>query len=178
MVLKTQYWPLGFARVFLFWFSRGDCFLERACGREFCRPPLVLSCKLFWEYLWHGKVYLNISELSAENGVAVLNAYGSIIEDNKDHVDDSITEVCWYLRHQGGNILSWVWNSKSWYDLFCLLISILIDPIHFGIERTATVKVYVFLCGGLIGVTFVAEQLRFEPTAGVELSNVSKEEHL
>ena len=79
--------------MFLFWFSRGDCFLERACGREFCRPPLVLSCKLFWEYLWHGKVYLNISELSAENGVAVLNAYGSIIEDNKDHVDDSITEV-------------------------------------------------------------------------------------
>ena len=24
LYLKTQYWPLGIARVFLFWFSRGD----------------------------------------------------------------------------------------------------------------------------------------------------------
>ena len=35
-------------------------------------------------------------------------------------------------------------------------------------------KVSVFLFGGLIGVTFGAEQLRFEPTAGVELSNGSR----
>jgi len=58
--------------------------------------------------------------------------------------------------------------------MFCLLISILIDPIHFGIERTATVKVSVFLFAGLIGVTFGAEQLRVEPTAGVELRNGSR----
>ena len=55
-----------------------------------------------------------------------------------------------------------------------MLISILIDPIHFGIERTATVKVSVVLFGGLIGVTFGAEQLRFEPTADVEMSNGSR----
>ena len=35
-----------------------------------------------------------ISELSAENGVAVVNAYGSIIGDKDDHVDDNKTEVC------------------------------------------------------------------------------------
>ena len=40
---------------------------------------------------------ISISELSAENGVAVVNAYGSIIRDNEDRVDDSTTEVCWYL---------------------------------------------------------------------------------
>ena len=55
-----------------------------------------------------------------------------------------------------------------------MLISILIDPIHFGIERTATVKVSVVLFGSLIGVTFGAEQLRFEPTTGVEMSNGSR----
>ena len=49
-----------------------------------------------------------------------------------------------------------------------------IDPIHFGIERTATVKVSVFLFGGLIGITFGAEQRHFAPTAGVELSNESR----
>ena len=55
--------------------------------------------------------------------------------------------------------------------MFCLLISILIDPINFTIERTATVKVSVFTFGGLIGVTFAGdEQLRFEPAAGVEFS--------
>ena len=46
--------------------------------------------------------------------------------------------------------------------------------IHFGMERTATGKVSVFLFGGLIGVTFGAEQLCFEPIAGVELSNGSR----
>ena len=44
----------------------------------------------------------------------------------------------------------WNWNWKSWSDLFCLLISILIDAIKFRIERTATVKVGVFLFSGLI----------------------------
>ena len=47
-------------------------------------------------------------------------------------------------------------------------------PIHFGIERTAKVKVSVFLFGGLIGVAFGAEQLRLEPTAGVQLNNGSR----
>ena len=37
---------------------------------------------------------ISISELSTENSVAVVNAYGSIIRDNEDHVDDSTTEVC------------------------------------------------------------------------------------
>ena len=46
--------------------------------------------------------------------------------------------------------------------------------MHFGIERTATVNDTVFLFGGLIGVTFGAEQLRFESTADVELSNGSR----
>ena len=40
---------------------------------------------------------ISISVLSAENGAAVVNAYGSIIRDNEDRVDDSTTEVCWYL---------------------------------------------------------------------------------
>ena len=41
-----------------------------------------------------GKTYgversISISELSAENGVAVVNVYGSIIGDNENHVDYS-----------------------------------------------------------------------------------------
>ena len=40
---------------------------------------------------------ISVSELSTENGVAVVNTYGSIIGDNEDHVDDSTTEVCLYL---------------------------------------------------------------------------------
>ena len=61
--------------------------------------------------------------------------------------DDSTTEVCWYLYVTTVEIiiLCSVWNSKSWSDLFCLLISILIDAINFRIERTATVKISVFL---------------------------------
>ena len=46
-------------------------------------------------------------------------------------------------------------------------MSILIDPINFGIKRTDSVKVSVFAFGGLIGVTFGDEQLRFEPAASV-----------
>ena len=37
---------------------------------------------------------ISISELSTENGVAVVKAYGSIVGDDEDHVDDSTTEVC------------------------------------------------------------------------------------
>ena len=37
---------------------------------------------------------ISVSELSTENGVAVENAYGSIIGDDQDHVDHSTTEVC------------------------------------------------------------------------------------
>ena len=58
-----------------------------------------------------------------------------------------------FVRHHGGNILSSVWKSKSWSGLFCLLISIFIDPLNFRIERTTTVRDSVFLLGGLIGVT-------------------------
>ena len=48
---------------------------------------------------------ISISELSAEKDVAVVNTYGSIIRDNKDHVDDSTSEV-WliFVRHHDGNI--------------------------------------------------------------------------
>ena len=78
----------------MFWFSRGDsCFLDRARGREFCRPSLLPSCKFF------GKTYgikrsISNFELSADNVVAIVNTYGSTFGDNKDHVDDSTTEVC------------------------------------------------------------------------------------
>ena len=49
--------------------------------------------------MFFGKTYgmersISISELSAENGTAVVNAYRSIIGDNEDHGDDSTTEVC------------------------------------------------------------------------------------
>ena len=39
---------------------------------------------------WKGQA---ISELSAENGVALVNAYG-LTGDKEDHFDDSTTEVC------------------------------------------------------------------------------------
>ena len=76
---------------------------------------------------------ISIFELSAENGGAVVNAYGSIIVDNEDDVDDSTTAGGFliFVRHHSGNILSSVWNSKSWPDLFCLLTSILIDQFRY-----------------------------------------------
>ena len=37
---------------------------------------------------------ISISELSAENDGAVVNAYRTIIVDNEDDVDESTTEVC------------------------------------------------------------------------------------
>ena len=40
---------------------------------------------------WKGQA---ISELSTENCVALVNAYGLINGDNEDHVEDKATEVC------------------------------------------------------------------------------------
>ena len=40
---------------------------------------------------------ISISELSAENAVAVVNAYVLILGDKEHHVDNSTTEVCRYL---------------------------------------------------------------------------------
>ena len=37
---------------------------------------------------------ISVSDLSTENGVAVENAYGSIIGEDEDNFDDSTTEVC------------------------------------------------------------------------------------
>ena len=59
--------------------------------------PVVHRC--FRRVNFFGKTYgmersISISELSAENGVAVVNAYGSIIGGKEDHVDDSTTEIC------------------------------------------------------------------------------------
>ena len=65
---------------------------------------------------------ISISELSAENGAAVVNAYRSIIGDNEDHGDDSTTEVCWYLT-----------KSPQWkYRLFGLKFEKLIWPVLFS----------------------------------------------
>ena len=36
----------------------------------------------------------SVSELTAENGVAVVIAYGLIIGDNEDHIDNRTTDVC------------------------------------------------------------------------------------
>ena len=55
---------------------------------------------------------ISISELSAENGIPVKNAYGSIVGDNEDHADDSAGLLI-FVRLRGGNILSSVWNLKS-----------------------------------------------------------------
>ena len=38
---------------------------------------------------------ISISELSAENGVAVVNASGSIIGDNEDHVQARNQDFMW-----------------------------------------------------------------------------------
>ena len=46
--------------------------------------------------------------------------------------------------------------SKKFIGNFFFWGITLIDPIHFGIEGTATVKVSLFLFGGLIGVTLGA----------------------
>jgi len=82
--LKTQYWPLDIVHVILFWFSRkrsNHRFSDRARRRKFLSSSLLLSCKLFWENLWHGKVNLTF-------WIAVVNAYGIIIGDNEDHVNE------------------------------------------------------------------------------------------
>ena len=64
---------------------------------------------------------ISISELSTENGVAVVNAYGSIIGHNEDHVDDSATEVVD------------ICTSPQWkYPLFGLEFEKLIWPVLFA----------------------------------------------
>ena len=65
-----------------------------------------------------------------------------IIGDNEDHVDDSTTEVCWYSCATAMEISSLMsfWNLKSWSDLLCWLISILIDPINFRIRTYCDCK--------------------------------------
>mgnify|MGYP000406347943 CR=1 FL=1 len=78
------------ARVFVLIFTR-RLFLRSSVWKGILSSIASSVLYIFWENLWHEKVNLNISELSAENGVAVVNAYGSIIGDNEDHVDDSTT---------------------------------------------------------------------------------------
>ena len=50
---------------------------------------------------------ISISELSTENGVAVVNAYGSILGDNEDHVDDMLHNggLLTFVRHRAGKVL-------------------------------------------------------------------------
>ena len=86
------------ARLFLFLFSRergNHCFFDRAHGREFLSSIASAAVEIRLENLWHGN--LNISELSTENGVAVVNTHGSILGDNEDHVGLLI-----FLRHRAG----------------------------------------------------------------------------
>ena len=61
-----------------------------------------LLCCLRCEIFFFGKtcgmeMSISISELSAEDGVTVVNAYELMIRDNKDHHNDSTTVVCRYL---------------------------------------------------------------------------------
>ena len=60
--------------------------IERVEG-NFCRPSLLPPWKFFWKTCGM-ETSISISELSAENGVAVVNAYGSILGDNEDHVNN------------------------------------------------------------------------------------------
>ena len=60
---------------------------------NFGRPSQLLLSKFFGKTCGMERS-ISISELYPENGVAVVNAYGSVIEDNEDHVDESTTEVC------------------------------------------------------------------------------------
>ena len=62
-------------------------------------PGNFVVHRCFRRVNFFGKIYgtersISISELSAGNGAAVVNAYLSIIGDNEDHGDDSTTEVC------------------------------------------------------------------------------------
>ena len=81
--------------MFLIWFSR-----ER--GNHCAWREIYVVHRCFRRVNFFGKTCgmkrsISISELSAENDVAVVNAYGCIIVDNEDHVDDSTTEVFLYL---------------------------------------------------------------------------------
>ena len=59
-----------------------------ALAGNFCRPLLLLPP---WKFFWKTcgmETSIAISEVSTENGVAVVNAYRSILADNEDHVDN------------------------------------------------------------------------------------------
>ena len=81
----------------LFWFfteARKPSFLRSSASKE-----IVVLHHFFLRINSCGKTCdmersNSISELSAENGVAVANAYGLIIGDNEDHIDNRTTDVC------------------------------------------------------------------------------------
>ena len=60
--------------------------IERVDG-NFCRPLPLPPWKLFWKTCGM-ETSISISELSIENGVVVVDAYGSILGDNEDHVNN------------------------------------------------------------------------------------------
>ena len=80
---------LVFTRATQLLFLRSSAFVVHRCFHRviffFFGGGGIVACKGQYQFL---------PELSTENGVAVVNAYGSIIGDNEDHVDDSTTEVC------------------------------------------------------------------------------------
>ena len=63
---------------------------------NFCLLSLLPSCNFFGKTCGMERP-ISVSELHAEKGVAVANAYGSIIGDNEDRVVHSTTKVCRYL---------------------------------------------------------------------------------
>ena len=128
-------------------------------GGTFCRRSLLPSSNFFFsETFWHDKVNINFWIVRIKCCCCYKTFRVDYWRQRKScrrwHNGSLLVSV----RHHGENILSPVWNSKSLSDLFRLLISVLIDPIKIRIERVATVKVSVFLIGGLIGVAFGAEQ--------------------
>ena len=73
---------------------------------------------------------ISISELSAENGVPVVNTYGSIIGDNEDHADDSTTEVLFiFVRHHDRNISSSVWSGSFCFYYYFTLASVSLSDV-------------------------------------------------
>ena len=77
---------LVFTRATQLLFLRSSAFVvQRFFRRVIFLGGKIVACTGQYQFL---------PELSTENGVAVVNAYGSIIGDNEDHVDDSTTEVC------------------------------------------------------------------------------------
>ena len=79
---------------------------------------------------------ISVSELSTENGVAVVNTYGSIIGDNEDHVDDSTTEVCLYLY------VTTVQISSLWFEFEKLIWPVLFANIDLNWPYTFWDRTY------------------------------------